>query len=204
MQKMYPSADQLATYTVLQEGKLSLTEALKTLSELQHTGINIELPNADIALSWKEVRPRRTQREWAQGLTGDRLTRYYFQYFAEFQKGETPIEARAWQHQHHHHESEQTANCAEQFSTELACGKLANEFFADNKGSFNATWLLEFLSQPQRCLNAGETLSFQPVKGGFMLCLRTAKQSRQPQEVEEWLFNQDFSALQWEHHTYFK
>lgn len=204
MQQFFPSADRLAAYAVLQEGKISLTQALQSLAALEQAGISIELPSVDIRLSWSEVRPRRARRDWAQGLTGERLMRYYFQYFAQFSLGEKPIEARAWQHNHHHHGGAAPANCAEQFSTQTPSGALACEHFAENTGSFNATWLLEFLQQPQRCLNQGETLSFQPVKGGYMLCLRTSAQGRRAQEVEEWLFNEDFSALQWEHHTYFK
>jgi hypothetical protein len=200
MQQLFPSSQELAKYKILADGTLNLTEALQQLSLIEDKNIDIAVPTVHLSIKWSEVRPTRHHADFADGLLGNRLKTSYFQYLGQFLVEDKIIAAQSWQHKHHAHaNAEEGKDCSEMFSTDLPEGNAVRAFFGGT-GFFNSTWLLDFLTNPARCLARGEKISFAAVEGGF--ALRLTSQSRS-NEVEQFLFKKDFSAMQWEHTTTF-
>jgi hypothetical protein len=207
MQQLFPSSQELAKYKILADGVFDLSQGLQKLADLAHANVSIEAPRTALTLKWSEVRPPRQQDDFAQGLLGNRLKIYYFQYLAQFMADEKQIEAAAWQHAGHKHaektDGKKTDNkdCAEMFSTDLEQGNAVRAFFGGT-GFFNATWLLDFLMNPSRCIARGEKLTAKATGKGYAITL-SSDNKRTPKETETFLFKADFSAMQWEHISQF-
>lgn len=198
MQQLFPSSQELAKHKILADGVFDLSQGLQRLADVGSANISIAAPSAALTLKWSEVRPPRQQDDFAQGLLGNRLKIYYFQYLAQFMADEKLISAAAWQHEGHSHaQNTEAKDCAEMFSTELEQGNAVRAFFGGT-GFFNATWLLDFLMNPARCIARGERLTATSTAKGYEIRLSSGNE-RKPKEEETFLFKADFSAMQWQH-----
>ena len=205
MKQLLPAAENIAKCKVLSEGRLNISEALAQLAERNDEHIRIEnMPSKTLEVKWAEVHSPRIKMDFADGLVANRLYSKNFQFVGEFLVEGSSVLAKDWQNKFADTVTETIASntppsYAEIFSTQSEDGYILYEKFETTKG-FNCTWLLEFLIATQACIESNEYLIASINEQAYIIELQA--NNGPYRAVERYVFNLDFTAMTWEHHTY--
>lgn len=183
MNQLVLSGQRLSQAKVLQTGTLNVFEALKQHQGLSCVHLEVELPEIELGLNWKESKTPAVAGGFSD-LVGKKMTEYKFQYLGQFVVGGQAVNV-----------------AVENFASNFP-DRPIHQVAVESIGWLNCTWLVDFLMNAKAIDESTirhETLSLKQENGGYRLSLSNKGYNGKHVEQQHLLFDGDFKTVAWDH-----